>query len=139
MQQGAKGTHTSLDEFKHGFPTNGLAVVSYKWWGSSSSDSNEDLSRRKEGTDFQEDTKKTEELVDDGEKPASGKDESNNIPLGTGFLSQLRKSAAEDGRKSLRLGVYRGYGVRIPGRRERNLVLRMFNSSLPTHWRYGSS
>ncbi|KAI8526610.1 hypothetical protein RHMOL_Rhmol12G0009400 [Rhododendron molle] len=77
MQQGAKGTHASLDEFKYGFPTNGLAVVLFQWWGSSSSESNGDLSRKKGGKDFQEDTKKTEELVDDGEKPASGKDESN--------------------------------------------------------------
>jgi len=78
-------------------------------------------------------------LLNDREKPASGNDESNIIPRGTDLLSHLRNSAAEDGRKTSRLGVYRGYGVNILGRRERNLVLWIFNLSLPSLWRYGFS
>jgi len=105
------------------------------------------MTRKEEGEDFQEDRKKMEELVDDGanillndgEKPASGNDESNIIPQGTDLLLHLRISSAEGGRKASRLGVYRGYCVNILGRRERNLVLWIFNSSLPSLWRYGFS
>ncbi|KAH7834104.1 hypothetical protein Vadar_012769 [Vaccinium darrowii] len=139
----AKGTQASLDEFKYGFPTAGLAVVSHKWWGSSSSDSNEEMCRKKGVEDLREEKLKTVRLVDDGaeillndkEKPASGNYDSNMNLHGTGLLSHVRKSAAEDGRKALRLGVYRGYGVNTLPRREMNLVRRIFNSSLPSHWR----
>jgi len=139
----AKGTQAGLDEFKYGFPTAGLAVVSHKWWGSSSSDSNKELCKKKVVDDLREEKMKTEGLVDDGadillndeEKPASANDDSSMNLHGAGLLSHVRKSAAEDGRKALRLGVYRGYGVNTLPRREMNLVRRIFNSSLPSHWR----
>ncbi|XP_052178417.1 uncharacterized protein LOC127792105 [Diospyros lotus] len=140
-----KATHSSLDEFKYGFPSDGLAVVSIKWWGSSSLGSNGDISVKGE-RDFEE-AKRTEELVDDGacmsvineEKPGIGNNESNSSPQGTGLLSCIRKRAAEEGREALRLGVHRGHGINKLDRRERKLLLQIFRSSMPSHLKRGSS
>jgi len=46
MPQGAGGTPASLRQLQNGFLTDGLAVFRIKWWGSSVSDINEDVTRK---------------------------------------------------------------------------------------------
>lgn len=118
-----KGTQAGSDGFKYGFPTCG-------------SDRNEEkrevkTSKKKERKLKNWQIMVPDTLQDNGEKPNSGNGERNINPQGTGLLSHVRKSAAEDERNALRLGVHQGYGLNVLGRTERNLVLWIFNSSLP--------
>ena len=132
-----QGTQASLDEFKYGFLSDGLAVVSYKWWGSISLDNSEDT-KGNGVEDTQGGKRKSEELSDAllmvGEKPGGRNDKSITDLQGTGSLSDVRKSAADEGREALKLSVHRGCGVNKMDRRERKLLLRIFKSSLPSHW-----
>ncbi|KAK9285063.1 hypothetical protein L1049_024248 [Liquidambar formosana] len=134
-----KGITTSSDEFKYGFPSDGLSAVSYNWWGSGSPDGNGGFFFG-DGAEVNEDDKhQSEELADEGAKPETGKGESNIGPQGTGLLMTVRKRAVEEGREALKIGVVRGYGINKRGMRERTLLLRIFKSSLPSQWLYGSS
>uniref|UniRef100_A0A5B7BEG7 RWP-RK domain-containing protein n=2 Tax=Davidia involucrata TaxID=16924 RepID=A0A5B7BEG7_DAVIN len=137
-----KGTLASLDEFKYGFPLDGLSTASNKWWGSSSGNEN---FHGNGGEDVQEDEQQSKELVDDGarllldiENLESERDESDMGPQRMGSLTTVRKRAVEEGREALKLGVYRSYGANRLGRREKVLLLQIFKSSLPSQWRYGS-
>lgn len=65
----ATGSYRNSRQLKSGsewIPDRWFSSFSYKWWGSSVSDINEDVTRKEWGEDFQEDRKKREELVDDG-------------------------------------------------------------------------
>ncbi|XP_021811682.1 uncharacterized protein LOC110754869 [Prunus avium] len=132
--------NTTYDEFKHGFPSDGLSTASNKWWGSNSPDGYESV--RGEGAETDEDKKhQSEKLADDGasstvvdkEKCESGKEE-NFSSQGTDLLMAVRKRSLEEGQKALKLGVFRGYGAKKLGRRERALLLRIFKSSTPKQW-----
>lgn len=136
----------ALDEFKYGFPSNGLSTASNKWWGSSSPNGCE--GNLGDGVETNEDDKhKSEEMVGvgpgvvivDKEECVTGKEESNIGPQGTGLLTTVRKKTVEEGREALKLGVFRGYGINKIGKRERTLLLRIFKSSLPKQWINGSS
>ncbi|KAF3444991.1 hypothetical protein FNV43_RR14684 [Rhamnella rubrinervis] len=136
---------TSLDEFKYGFPTNGLSTVSNKWWGSSCPEGYEDIC--KDGAVSVEVAKQQSDVVadDGGSSVTVGKEqceseEGTNIgPQGTGLLMAVRKRAVEEGRESLKLGVIRGYGANKLGRREKTLLVRIFKSSMSRQWINGSS
>ncbi|KAF8413595.1 hypothetical protein HHK36_001587 [Tetracentron sinense] len=140
-----KGIPNCLDEFKHGFPTNGLSTDSIRWWGSSSPDGSEEIFEDEAETDH-EDKQQSQELADDeansliveDKKPERG-NESDIGPQGTGLLSAVRKRAAEDGQEALKLGVCSSYREYKLGRKERVLLHRLFNSSLPSEWSCGSS
>ncbi|CAB4308413.1 unnamed protein product [Prunus armeniaca] len=60
--------------------------------------------------------------VVDKEKCESGKEE-NISSQGTDLLMAVRKRSLEEGQKALKLGVFRGYGAKKLGRRERALLL----------------
>lgn len=136
----------ALDEFKYGFPSNGLSIASNKWWGSSSPNGCE--GNLGDGVETNEDDKhKSEEMVGDNPRVVivdrkecvTGKEESNVGPQGTGLLTTVKKRTVEEGRKALKLSVFRGYGINKIGKRERTLLLRIFKSSLPKQWIIGSS
>lgn len=116
----AKG-QTLLDEFKNGFPSEGLSVVSNKWWGSNSGD--------------EEETKKDSKHKSDDatiEMKSQGESESSNMNLsGTTLLTAVRRKAATEGQEALNLGVFRGRSIHDIGDRERALLLGLFHSSLP--------
>ena len=134
-----QGTQASLDEFKYGFPSDGLAIVSYKWWESSRLNNGEDT-KGSGVEDTQGGKRKSEELSDSllmvEEKPVRQNDKSITDLQGTGWLSDVRKNAADEGREALKLSVHRGCGVNKMGMREKKLLLRIFKSSLPSHWEY---
>lgn len=131
----AKGV-TPSDEFKHGFPSEGLSTVSYKWWGTSFPDGYEGVS--KYGARSNEVAKRGQsvESKDDGSGPVTmdeekgGNAEEKSIgPQGTGLLMDVRKRVVEEGREALKLGVIRRYGANKLGKREKTLLLRIFKSS----------
>lgn len=142
----SKGIAASLDEFKYGFPTSGLATASNKWWGSSSPDGHEGTIDNGVEID-EEDQKQSEQLADnganllvmDGEKAENEKEEGTIGPQGTGLLTAVRKTTVEEGRKILKIGVGRDHGVLKAGKKERRLLLQIFGSSLPSQWINGSS
>lgn len=131
----------ALDEFKYGFPSDGLSTATYKWWGSSSSAGSHG-SRGDEAETDEEDKHQSGEKANDAagstiegnEKSGDGKHESNIDPQGSGLLTAIRKRIAEEGQEVLKLGVYKSYGVKKIGRKERVLLHRIFKSSLPKEW-----
>lgn len=132
---------TTLEEFKYGFPSEGLSTTSNRWWASNSPDRDEGV--RGDAAKTDEDNKlQSDKLADDSassitvneEKCESGKEENNIDPQGTDLLVAVRKRAVEEGKKALKLGVFRGYGAKKLGKRERTLLLRIFKSSMPKDW-----
>lgn len=137
----AKGL-MGLDEFKYGFPSDGLSTATNKWWDSSLSGTQRATDRVGIETD-EDDSHQSDEKTDagtsvmivDNENAENGKMESNEIdPQGTGLLTSVRKRAVEEGREALKLGVHRTYGANKLGRKQRALLLRIFGSSLPKQW-----
>lgn len=137
----AKGL-MGLDEFKYGFPSDGLSTATNKWWDSSLSGTQRATDRVGIETD-EDDSHQSDEKTDagtsvmivDNETAENGKMESNEIdPQGTGLLTSVRKRAVEEGREALKLGVHRTYGANKLGRKQRALLLRIFGSSLPKQW-----
>ncbi|PON73083.1 hypothetical protein TorRG33x02_250590 [Trema orientale] len=135
---------TTLDEFKHGFPSEGLSTVSYKWWGSNSPDGYESISK-----DVMQsgDVSKQRQPVDDAagsvtmdeEKSGNAEERKRIGPQGTGLLTAVRKKIAEEGREALKLGVTKRYGANKLGKREKALLLRIFKSSTMQEWMNGTS
>lgn len=136
---------TTLDEFKYGFPSEGLSTTSNKWWGSSGGgpdDSADSKKKVEDGADVSkhmkgqlEDTEKKEEA--DTEMSEAGK-EAVKTPKGAALLREIRKRAMEEGREALKLGVFRGYGVKKLGKREKIMLLQIFSSTLPSSWIHDS-
>ncbi|XVE86250.1 hypothetical protein DITRI_Ditri18aG0020400 [Diplodiscus trichospermus] len=130
---------TMSDEFKYGFPSDGLSITTNKWWGSSKSDDNEVIvvdGAEIEGEDKHQSVEKPKDMTN--EKPDENRKLEDGInPQGSDSLTALRKRAAEEGREALKLGVYRGYGMKKLGKREASLLLRIFKSSLPKDWIHG--
>ncbi|KAK4786687.1 hypothetical protein SAY86_010520 [Trapa natans] len=119
----AKG-QTLLDEFKIGFPSEGLSVISNKWWGCNSGDEDETK-------------KESEHKFDDlpTEMKSDEENEGNNLDLsGTNLLTAVRRKATAEGEKALKIGVFRGRSIQDMGDRERALLLGLFQSSFPKDW-----
>ncbi|EYU30285.1 hypothetical protein ABFS82_13G047600 [Erythranthe guttata] len=133
------GNSTISDEFKYGFPSDGLSSVSYRWWGNKSGGENvvDTLQRVDENAD--ERKEQHEGKVDHAANLSSMDDEvmtqgkKNDEPVG--LLSVLRKKAAKDGLQALKLGVYRGYsdGKNLD-RTKKMMLVQIFKSSLPSEW-----
>ncbi|XP_059450441.1 uncharacterized protein LOC132181298 isoform X2 [Corylus avellana] len=137
---------TILDEFKYGYPSDGLSTASNKWWGSSSPVGCEGIFG--DGAETNENEKhQSEEMVADSsdivtvdkENHEGGKEGCKIASQGMGLLTTVRKRTMEEGREALKLGVFRGCGINKVGKRERTLLLRIFKSSLPKRWINGSS
>ncbi|XP_061350265.1 uncharacterized protein LOC133295444 [Gastrolobium bilobum] len=121
---------TTMDEFKFGFPSEGLSTISNKWWGSN--DHNDCA-----GTTNPEGAKnQLEKRAEEINKVAceTEKAESRETPQGSALLKAVRKRAVEEGREACKLGVFRGYGVNKLGKREKILLHQIFRSSLPRSW-----
>uniref|UniRef100_A0A0D6QR16 RWP-RK domain-containing protein n=1 Tax=Araucaria cunninghamii TaxID=56994 RepID=A0A0D6QR16_ARACU len=150
---------TYLDEFKQGFPKNGLSSISNRWWGSggSLSDKNlpEDLQRDETlavvtasdrsqggevGTLAEENSNLN--LERDGpleEKCKSFSNEGMNSHdeglMHATILSRTRKKNAENGRKALKLAVTHGYGPHKIEEKGKLLLTQIFGFPLPRQWK----
>lgn len=131
---------TTVDEFKYGFPSDGLSTTSSKWWGRSGP--NDSAGKHPDGAEASDHGKgRPEERAEeeaDTETCETGEDETMKTPEGTALLTDVRKRAVEEGREALKLGVFRGYGVKKLGKREKMLLLQIFRSSFPRSWIYDS-
>lgn len=117
---------TTMDEFKCGFPSEGLSTTSNKWWGNS--DRGDCAGANANGAKNQ-----VEEKAVEADKVAheTGKAENNETPHGSSLMRGVRKRAVEEGREALKLGVFRGYGANKLSKREKILLYKIFGSSLP--------
>lgn len=154
----------SLDEFKYGFPSNGLSNVTHRWWGNSSSNSNGGDGRKNDNEDANESNQQSkenfaekndnedadksnqqskEDLADDavdlssedGEMSESKTNETEVDTQWTHLLSTLRKRAVKEGNQALKLGVYRGYGVNKLDQSKKMVLHQIFKSSFPNQWK----
>lgn len=128
-----------VDEFRYGFPSNGLLRTSNKWWGStatSNKDTQAKADRSIEQTEQQSEKVLKSSPCKDEVGGQGGTDETNTSPQlsGTGLLLAVRKRALEEGQEALKLGFYQRSGINKPGKREKLLLQGIFGSSLPKEW-----
>ncbi|XP_073299581.1 uncharacterized protein [Primulina huaijiensis] len=134
-----KGNSTTVDEFKYGFPFHGLSSISYKWWGSKLNCGN---SQQSQITDTKETRQLPKSSADAAANSSSVDVKMSEVKASltdvdsqwTSSLTALRKRAVEDGRKSLKLGVYKGYGVKNLDRSQKMALVQIFRSPLPGGW-----
>ena len=127
----------ALDEFRHGFPSDGLSVSANRWWDSSSFKGYKDMD--KDEVDADEDGKHDsgdrvndnggDSMIVDQNKPTKGKIESSSEDIG--LLTSVRKRAAEEGIEALRLCTSRSHGINKISKKEGALLVRLFGPSLP--------
>lgn len=128
-------TSTCLDEFKFGFPSNGLSRSTSKWWGNASGDQDkvpkDDLKPSPEVKPASE-----AEVVDTAVTVCA---EKGDCVVGvSGFdirdkvsLSIIRKRAVDEGCKALKHGVLKKYRADKLGEEEKILFRRLFQTSFP--------
>lgn len=125
----------SLDEFKYGFPSDGLLTCKNKWWGSSSPNHEDGAETDEEDKHQSQDQEKVDDVGNSMACENQKQEESSMIgSQGSGALTAIRKRIVEEGRTALKLGVYQGHGLKKLGRREKGLLLRIFKTSLPEEW-----
>ncbi|KAF5191350.1 hypothetical protein FRX31_019055 [Thalictrum thalictroides] len=130
-----------LDEFKEGFPSNGLSTVTMRWWGNRTSDANDDEMLGEEPAVDVANKQQSHNALNkcmEG-KTDTASEKSDIVPQGTSLLSSVRERAAAEGREALKLGVHGGYRSFKLNRREKMLLHKVFNSSLPSQWKINSS
>ncbi|CAA0816290.1 Unknown protein [Striga hermonthica] len=136
-----------LDEFKYGFPSDGLSSISYKWWGNKSADENAvdsekgsskdatDKSAQQPNKDLENNTNSADLASTDGDAAQGKKNETAETdPKWASSLTALRSKAAKEGQRALKLGVHRGYSVKTLDRAKKHALLQIFKSSLPAEW-----
>ncbi|XVF14475.1 hypothetical protein REPUB_Repub09cG0063400 [Reevesia pubescens] len=126
---------TMSDEFKFGFPSDGLSITTNKCWGIHEVIDVDGAEN--EGEDKHQSVKKSDDKAN-AKLDENGKLEDGIGPQRSDLLIAVRKRAMEEGR-ALKLGVYEGYGMKKLGRREASLLLPIFRSSLPKDWIHGPS
>ncbi|XP_010522076.1 PREDICTED: uncharacterized protein LOC104800828 [Tarenaya hassleriana] len=133
-------TMAALDEFKCGFPSDGLSTVTNKWWGSSTTgkDASKDQVEASEGT-HQLDTNEDAKIVDNDMKQEDGNVNEEGASERPEPLVAVRKRIAEEGREAVKLGLHRGFGSKKLKRRDQALLSQIFSSSLPKDQGTGSS
>lgn len=119
-----KGTSVSYDEFKYGFPSDGLSTTTYRWWGNKSPDRNED---GKLNGDNAKNSTEQENIAEKSECQTSVDSR------GPTLLTDLRKRTVKEGKETLKLGVYRGRNANMLDSTKRKILRQVFKSYLHVH------
>ncbi|KAG5569284.1 hypothetical protein H5410_059050 [Solanum commersonii] len=114
-----KGTSV-YDEFKYGFPSDGLSTATYRWWGNKSPDGNHDSKLNDDNA-----KNSTEQAENIAEK---SKCHTSVDSTGTTLLTDVRKRAVKEGKEMLRLGVYRGHSAKMFDSTKRKILHQVFKS-----------
>ncbi|GAB2276989.1 hypothetical protein Dimus_011697 [Dionaea muscipula] len=126
-------TSTGFDEFKYGFPSNGLSTHTNKWWGSGSPDDAFEDNPGDESETGQEEKHKSPEHVDNVNECKEKADGEGNCAVVVEphkvTLSALRKQAAEEARKAVKLGIWKECGVDDLGKNPSVLLSQLFKNS----------
>lgn len=134
----SKGTPSDLDEFKYGFPTNGLSSVSYRWWGDGSTNgsiSTEENQDKQKSPMKMVDSSDVHSSMNDEDKCEKLTDKNDIDSSGTGFLTALREKAVKEGAEALKLGIHRRYDINKLDQAKKEVLLQIFKSSLPSEWK----
>ncbi|KAM0944386.1 putative transcription factor Nin-like family [Dioscorea sansibarensis] len=143
FQSSTRHIPTYMDEFKFGFPVHGLSSVTVKWWGSGNKESSEKSSK---GEPMGENEEKHEACDTSNETSSLAKiddKEDNNVecaeiktePKPSALLCSTRKNAVEYGRKTLKLGISKGYEMYKLSKKQKSVLLLVFKTSLPDQWK----
>ncbi|KAL3754833.1 hypothetical protein ACJRO7_001999 [Eucalyptus globulus] len=103
-----------LDEFKYGFPSNGLSVTSNKCWGSGSPGDFAYIDATETGRECRPKWRQCE------------KETSNATLRGASLPRAIRKRALEEGREALKLGVFMSHHAHKIGKEEKSVMLNIF-------------
>ncbi|PHT51703.1 hypothetical protein CQW23_06165 [Capsicum baccatum] len=120
-----KGTSVSNDEFKYGFPSDGLSTTTYRWWGNKSPDRNEDSKLNDDNA--KNNTEQPENITEKSECQTSVDSR------GTTLLTDVRKRAVKEGKETLKLGVYRGRSANMLDSTKRKILHQVFKSYFRVH------
>ncbi|RRT41412.1 hypothetical protein BHE74_00025688 [Ensete ventricosum] len=136
-QNQSKNIPTFMDEFKYGFPENGLSSASFKWWGISRIEETErTVPGESETTTEKDDNQEVQDSSNEGEEPDSGADDNVIVTKPSALLCSLRRKSVEYGRESLKRG-----GISVAGiphkltKRQKLTLSQVFGSSLPEEWK----
>lgn len=127
----SKHIPTFMDEFKYGFPTNGLSSHSVKWWGVSGHEDADDGTLLGETAIEKDENQEMQELSNDDEEPDSGAEDNDTESKPSASLCSLRRKAVDYGRESL------GKGIGIPNRptkKQKLTLTQVFGSSVTESW-----
>ncbi|XP_008784393.2 uncharacterized protein LOC103703346 [Phoenix dactylifera] len=135
-----RGIPTFMDEFKYGFPANGLSSVCVRWWGSGSKEDTERTLPEESGT-IEEENKEphglsieTSRQILKDDHPDHSTEDIAAITEASASLCSLRRKAVECGCETLKGGISKGYTSCKLGKRQRLALLQVFKSSLPDQW-----
>lgn len=120
-----KGTSVSYDEFKYGFPSDGLSTATYRWWGNKSPDGNQDSQL---SDDNAKNSNEQAEIIAEKSEGHTTVDST-----GTTLLTNVRKRAVKEGKETLRLGVYRGRSANMLDSTKRKILHQVFKSYFHVH------
>ncbi|KAJ6853653.1 uncharacterized protein M6B38_113515 [Iris pallida] len=134
-----RNIHTYMDEFKYGFPANGLSSASVKWWGTSNESANRNPTKKsateqeeeQECCEYANETSGSMEIDDQTDHNTN--ESVTRAEPSTSLLS-LRKRALEYTRESLQVGISDCMGYKL-GKRQRLVLVQVFRSSLPDQWK----
>ncbi|XP_016471594.1 uncharacterized protein LOC107793702 [Nicotiana tabacum] len=115
-----KATSVSYDEFKYGFPSDGLSTVTYRWWGNKSPDNNEDSQPNNDNA------KNNKEQAENVAEKSECKTSVDSMEVSS--LTDVRKRAVKEGKEMLRLGVYRGHRANMLDSTKRKILRQVFKS-----------
>ncbi|KAL6536027.1 hypothetical protein OROHE_012871 [Orobanche hederae] len=136
----SKANSSVSDEFKYGFPLDGLSSVSYRWWGNKSADKNVieskegDIDKNEQQPKELENTAAANSSIDEEVTEGKKHEITDADPEWASSLSTLRRKMAKDGQQALGLGVYRGYGLKTLDRAKKHVLSQIFKSYLPRGW-----
>lgn len=119
-----KGTSV-YDEFKYGFPSDGLSTATYRWWGNKSPDGNQDSKLNDDNA-----KNSTEQAENVAEKTEC---QTSVDSTGTTLLTDVRKRAAKEGKETLRLGVHRRRSAKMLDSTKRKILHQVFKSYFHVH------
>lgn len=135
VQHPTRHVPTYFDDFKYGFPANGLSSVSHKWWGSNNTEHGEkteaakSTANEKEKQDSCMSMVKPSRCMEIYEQIDSNVMDSVITTEASASLVSLRKRALESGHKSL-VGLSNCQFYKL-SKRKRLLLFQVFGSSFP--------
>ncbi|XP_065025917.1 uncharacterized protein LOC135650475 [Musa acuminata AAA Group] len=135
-QNQSKNIPTFMDEFKYGFPENGLSSTSFKWWGISRLEETErTVPGEGETTTEKDDNQEVQDSSNEGEEPDSGAEDNVIVTKPSALLCSLRRKSVEYGRESLKRGISVAGIPNKLTKRQKLTLSQVFGSSLPEEWK----
>ncbi|KAJ0989223.1 hypothetical protein J5N97_007579 [Dioscorea zingiberensis] len=141
FQSSTRHIPTYMDDFKFGFPVNGLSTATVKWWGSGSKESSEKSLKGEAMAEKEEKQEVCNSSNETSRLAMLDNEEDNNVEGAeiktqpSALLCSTRKNAVEYGCKTLKLGISKGLERYKLSKRQKSVLLEVFKTSLPDQWK----